>query len=419
VPLRRLLLVACVLAVAWAAPTSANAATWCGTPAQANRTPELAGGSNVHVLYVIPSDGTGRFAQLANSIETDAENIDSWWRGQDPTRTPRFDLYPFSCGPELDLSTLRLSVPGSQMTSPQVDFNQITARLSAAGVLTGYVSALVYFDGPVSDPQVCGIGGQLGGLGGLAVVFVGACSGAPTDWTAAHELTHAFGAVPAAAPHSCPNPGHTCDNPADLMYPFTSGNPLAAAILDPGRDDYYGHSGSWLDVQDSPFLKHLDSQVRLSVTVTGAGRVASDVPGLDCQATCASDWDGGSRVVLKPTPAAGMRFVRWGGACSGGGYCGPRLDDPATVTALFAPRSFTLAVSVSGRGSISSHPRGISCGGRCSAAFTSYAPVRLAARAGTGWRLEAWTGACRGKRAVCSVPMTAGASAHAIFVRRR
>jgi hypothetical protein len=414
--LPRLLIVVALVGAAWAAPAPANAATWCGTPAPDNRTPELAGGANVHVVYAIPSDGTDRFAQLANSIETDAENIDSWWRGQDQTRTPRFDLFSFSCGAQLDLSTVRLSDAGSQLTSPMEDFIRISTQFGLNRLLTKDVADLVYFDGPITDPQVCGIGGQ-GALGGIAIVFLGACSRDPTDWTAAHELTHAFGAVPAAAPHSCPEPGHTCDNPADLMYPFTSGNPLSSAILDPGRDDYYGHSGSWPDVQDSPFLKHLDSQVRLSVTVTGAGRVESDLPGMDCQTTCASDWDGGTRVALRATASSGMRFVRWGGACKGVDFCGLRLDSAAAVTALFAPKRFRLAVSLSGRGNVSSRPHGISCGRRCSGAFTSYEPVRLAAKAATGWRLKAWTGACRGKHGVCSAPMTANESAHAIFVR--
>ena len=29
--------------------------------------------------------------------QTDAETFDAWWRGQDPTRTPRFDLFAFPC----------------------------------------------------------------------------------------------------------------------------------------------------------------------------------------------------------------------------------------------------------------------------------------------------------------------------------
>jgi hypothetical protein len=35
--------------------------------------------------------------------------------------------------------------------------------------------------------------------------------------------------------------------------------PLSTKVLDFGHDDYYAHSGPWWDVQDSPFLEHLDS----------------------------------------------------------------------------------------------------------------------------------------------------------------
>jgi hypothetical protein len=39
---------------------------------------------------------------------------------------------------------------------------------------------------------------------------------------------------------------------------FGDGDSLASLQLDVGRDDYYGHSGSWWDTQDSGLLYHLD-----------------------------------------------------------------------------------------------------------------------------------------------------------------
>jgi hypothetical protein len=48
--------------------------------------------------------------------------------------------------------------------------------------------------------------------------------------------------------------------PQRLLYPsFGSSVTLDSLTLDVGRDDYYGHSGPWWDVQDSPFLTRLDS----------------------------------------------------------------------------------------------------------------------------------------------------------------
>src|SRR5688572_9551165 len=66
-------------------------ATWCGTPAQADLTPNTRAGVPVHWIYAVPSDGGDRFASFANTMQTDAEEIDAWWRREDPARAPRND----------------------------------------------------------------------------------------------------------------------------------------------------------------------------------------------------------------------------------------------------------------------------------------------------------------------------------------
>ena len=78
---------------------------------------------------------------------------------------------------------------------------------------------------------------------------------------AVHELVHTFDAVSGTAPHHC-NDGHVCDVANDLMNASLSGEELETHVLDGGRDDYYGHSGTWTDVQDSLFLERLDSPDR-------------------------------------------------------------------------------------------------------------------------------------------------------------
>ena len=51
-------------------------------------------------------------------------------------------------------------------------------------------------------------------------------------------------------------------------------------MLDGGHDDYYGHSGSWPDVQDSLFLERLDSPDRSAPTTPAAPVVRDDPSGL-------------------------------------------------------------------------------------------------------------------------------------------
>ena len=144
---------------------------------------------------------------------------------------------------------------------------------------------LVYYDGPTGQTgraRICGIGAAASrGLPGYALVYLEPC-GAETDdgvrvHTAAHELIHSLGAVSSAAPNECPireQSSHVCDHPLDLMVPRVTGEPLSAHFLDVNRDDYYGHSGTWTDVQDSVFLERLDGPDRTPPTAPGNVRVS-------------------------------------------------------------------------------------------------------------------------------------------------
>jgi Divergent InlB B-repeat domain len=393
----------------WTAP--AHAAAWCGTVSATNRVPNAVAGNPIHVVYAIPSDGADRSAQLAPAIESDVEAIDAWWRGQDPSRTPRFDLTQFGCGAQVDLSLVRLAQTGAQLASTSSRFEQLIRALVGNRFGSRAEKYLVYYDGPVEDADVCGTGGgDPGGLG-YAFVFVNACFPfVPTVAVAAHELLHTMGAVPDEAPHTCPPPddGHTCDNDRDLMYPYSDGSSLASLLLDPGRDDYYGHPGSWLDVQDSPWLVQIDRQTPLALSITGHGAVEADLPGLDCTETCATSWNAGTQLALVPTPAQDARFVGWSGACSGAGLCSLRLDREATVSAVFAAAELRLSVVVMGAGVVRSTPAGIACGAVCSGSFATGGAVTLRATARKGWRFTGWGGACAGRAATCPVRARSG-----------
>ena len=132
-------------------------------------------------------------------MQGDAESIDAWWRGQDPLRTPRNDLAPFSCGSQLDLTLFRLTQSSSQLSSVDARFNAITSSLMMRGFGSRHTKYLVYYDGPV-EPDICGQGGSSSSGLGFAVVYVQACPGVPWNTTAAHELLHALGAVSSSAP---------------------------------------------------------------------------------------------------------------------------------------------------------------------------------------------------------------------------
>jgi len=401
-----------------AAPSAA--AAWCGAAATADRSPNVVAGNPIHWIYVIPSDGADNLGLVAPAMQSDAEQIDVWWRGQDSTRAPRNDIAAFSCGTQLDITTVRSTRSSAQLAPLDNRFTLIFETLSQTGFTSQFTKYLVYYDGPSDEANVCGQGGSNSVNGfGLAVVYYRSCVGISTAAVAAHEFLHTIGAVPNGTPHACTGEtsGHTCDSSADLMFPFIGQGGLAAKLLDPGRDDYYGHSGAWTDSQDSAWLVRLDGQAPLALTVSGVGSVAADVPGLTCSASCTTTWNNGEQVVLTATAASGGKLVRWGGACSGSATCSVTVGPGVAVSALFAPAVLRLTVRVAGRGSVRSAD-GIQCRPKCTATLPSYQPVRLTATPAKGWKLRTWSGACKGAKKTCTVPMSAVTSVRATFVRR-
>lgn len=425
-----------MVAAALVSPGAAVAGTWCGNDvAEANRLPEAVAGPQVHVIYAYPSDGGDRFSALASPIVTDLEAIDAWWRSQDPSRTPRFDQFAFpGCAPgltRLDLTKVRLPQPASAYGDYETILDRLSVELGGApfGLRHSWAKYLVYYDGPIADPQVCGVGHTPTTLNvplTIAAVFLQNCfddlgAGGYTAWTAAHELVHNFGAVQPGTPGSCPDPGHVCDSEQDLMGVYVNA-PISSGILDFNHNDWYGHSGSWPDVQDSPWLFRLGvARPQLTVALAGAApgaTVQSELPGIACPPQCSIDWDPGVEVRLAATAPAGRRFVRWQGACANRqGLCTLSLDASKNVTALFGPRSYTLAMSVAGQGAIRTS-QGRTCARRCSSPVAAENVVRLRAQPRRGHRFVRWSGACRGARTTCTVTLSANRSVRAHFARR-
>ena len=396
----------------------AQAAEWCGTVGTADRAPVLAG-NPVRVLYAIPADGADRSAELAPRISADVDEIATWWQRNDAGRTPRFDVAPFGCGLQVDLTLERLTATAAELLARDSRWDRVYDDLDRSGFDDTFTKYLVYYDGPVDDPRLCGQGGGFPRGGGIAVIYLQACTSVSSASTAAHELLHTFGALDGATPpNGCPDDAsHVCDSTGDVLYPFAQPAPLSSFVLDLNRDDYYGHGGAWFDVRESAWLRHLDAQLPLSVLLRGRGTVKSDAPGVRCAASCRTEWNAGSAVVLSAEPAAGQRFVRWSGACAfaAAATCATTLDAARVVTALFAPARFRLALSVKGRGRIAG---GASCARiRCVRQVTSHRVLTLRARPAQGWRLRAWTGGCRGAKVGCRLPMKKASSVRATFVR--
>ena len=203
--------------------------------------------------------------------------MDTWWNGQDPSRRLRFDTFPFEgCEPGFG----RLDISRAQLPHDTAYFAPMAGRLGRLiadlnGPPFGFTSPdkkyLILYEGAVESLDICGQGNAGiagGGPQAYAIVFVGACGQTlgtgegSAAITAGHEMVHAMNALPfpfpsPGPPHVCSSEdrGHPCDHVDDLLYPTgTEGETLPSKILDFGRDDYYGHSGTWWDIQDSLFL---------------------------------------------------------------------------------------------------------------------------------------------------------------------
>ena len=415
-----------------AVPTS-----WCGTGASAaDQLPDIAG-PQIHVIYAVPSDGPERFAAAASEIATDLASVDAWWRREDPARTLRFDTYPFAgCSGlgQLDLSFVRLPQPGSVYAGFTGRFVRLAGDLRAQ-FDSPAKKYLVYLDGQPLEGGVCGQAtGNVPTESSFAMIFLGVdrCGrlgeGGYTASTAAHELVHALGGVALGAPNRCADSGHTCDNGADLMHPSGSGDEsIDANVLDVGRDDYYAHSGGWIDVRDSLFLRRLDVPqqplgVALSGTVggspIGSSRVRSDAPGIDCPTVCSIAWDGGERVTLEAIPGDNRRVVRWTGACSGtSSTCALTMDRPHSAGVVFGPLSYPGRVVVAGSGRVTSAAFGFACARSCTGRFDADRTVAFRAAPARGWVFAGWQGDCRGKT-TCRLRFDRSHAIRAVFRRR-
>jgi hypothetical protein len=405
--------------------------SWCGKDeTAADRTPQTTLGNRVRFVYAVPADGADHFGDYASGIATDAAAIDQWWRAQDASRVPRFDLFAFpgctSRFGNLDIGFVRLPRTGAQYKAADT-FDALQSDLKDA--FPADQKTVLYYDGPSHEQNICGqspVANVWGGQYGIAFLFLQVSSGcnmlplggASSAEVAAHELLHNLGAVPQQAPHVCQD-SHVCDAGSDILQAtLNRASTLDVVTLDYQRDDYYGHSGSWWDVQDSAWLAHLP-QHALTVSLAGPGsllvRIGTTI--VDCNDGCANvALDDGVSMQIAAVPKPGWKVGSWSGSCSGNGAScvvdNPTGDISASVT--FVRASLTISVSVSGKGRVTSRPAGLSCTSVCRRTFTADS-VALTAAPAPGWRFVRWEGGCNGRS--CTIAES-GPPVLARFVRK-
>jgi len=134
----------------------------------------------------------------------------------------------------------------------------------------------------------------------------------------------------------------------------------------------------------------------LTVAINGNGTVTSNPAGINCttgnQGTCQKTFSQGTQVTLTASPASGWQFSNWAGCDSvNGNQCTVTVNGSKNVTANFVSL-FTLTVTKSGNGTVTSNPAGIDCGSDCSEAYLSGTIVTLTATPDAGWQFDSWSG---------------------------
>jgi len=154
----------------------------------------------------------------------------------------------------------------------------------------------------------------------------------------------------------------------------------------------------------------------LTVSPSGNGTVTSTDGLINCPGTCSHSYISNTQVTLNAAPAQGWAFAGWSGACSGTGSCMVTMTQNQSVGATFTQIFYTLTVSTSGNGSVTSTDGFINCPSTCSHLYPANTQVTLNANPAAGWTLSSWSGACSGTGA-CVVTMTQNQSMGATFTQ--
>jgi hypothetical protein len=222
--------------------------------------------------------------------------------------------------------------------------------------------------------------------------------------------------------------GTVASNPTGINCPstcsagFASGTPVTLTATPANGWAFSGWSGACSGSAGCTVTMNAPQSVTatfvqvftLSATVSGSGSVTSSPTGITCPSTCSASFNAGTAVTLTATPANGFGFSGWSGACSGVGNCVVTMNAAQSVTATFATTQYTLNVSVSGNGTVTSSPTGISCPSMCTMNYSSGTPVMLTAAPAGGATFNGWGGACSGNGS-CLLTMNSLESVTAMF----
>ncbi len=227
--------------------------------------PDDVDGYQIRVVYALPSDGVDEQLDLDGRIETSVTAWNGWLASQSGGPKMRLD----TCDGKLDIGFIRLSRTDADIAAGGAYVREAIEKELRPAPPKKLLA--VYYGG--SSTYSCGGGAYPPELVGhvAAMYLKGAPPGAPTcdtnevgasptkpgyiDFAMLHEIFHSLGAAASCAPHHHLR-GHVNEDPTDLMW--SGDKPWSPALLDTGRDDYWGHGrADCVDVAKSVFVDPL------------------------------------------------------------------------------------------------------------------------------------------------------------------
>ncbi len=191
----------------------------------------------VQVVHAVPAGGEP-VPGIGDAIRHELGLVDAWYRSQTGGLSPRWALEATGA---VEMRTVTLDMSRSELEEAQY-LSTVVDSVRRAGVADPDDLFVVYLD---VGKFPCGFT-----TGVYAFLMMASCNIYPSastpdfpfgaSYLTVHELTHAMGAVPSCAPHHG-NSGHVVDDNRDLLYAGPSQRDWPNLMLDPGRDDYYGH----------------------------------------------------------------------------------------------------------------------------------------------------------------------------------
>ena len=303
--------------------------------ASADRPDELRG-SQVHVIYAVPRDGTDRRLDVTGALESSVASFQRWLATETGGPNLRLDTFQGA----LDVTFVRLRKTDAQIAARDAFVrDELETLLADAGFAAPKKLYAVYYDG--SSTYACGGGAWPPTLPGrvAAMYLHGRPAGSPPcdsnalavpgappgylDYAMLHEILHTLGFVARCAPHHHKG-GHISDRADDILWAGT-GSWQVPGHLDPGHDDYYGHGRSDCpDLARSAFLtsnpppppKLVAGRLALD-TARAGGRFAAKLPVLfDGQRPPTAAVRCTARLASRPLAAVSRSFGRGTAACT-------------------------------------------------------------------------------------------------------